>query len=165
MGERQRSAVESTIDDDIARGIEGLRNTYEGVEAAAEEADQLDRLESSLSVDIAHVVEQLKRARQWEHVLEAHQQGLLEHAQLIERVEDDPFGIEAQVNRTERDLGGFVETVEAMRADLDDEPDLAARLADLREGLEHQQAQLTALLDTLAAVDTDLQNAGVVWME
>ncbi|WP_276257449.1 hypothetical protein [Haloglomus litoreum] len=164
MGERQLSEVESTIDDDVARQIEQLHDAYEAVEAAAEDAGQLDRLESYLAVDIVHIVEHLKRARQWEHQLEAHQRGLFDHAQVLDRVGDDVFTIRAQVNRTERDLADFVETLETTRASLDDGR-LTARLDDLLDGLEHQRQQLAALLETLEAVDTDLQNAGFTWID
>lgn len=164
MDERPISEVETNLDGASQRNIEELGETYRQLETAAETVDELDSLDIYFDISIETIIEHLKRARQWERKLESHQQGLLNHSQVMEQIDDDAPGIEARINQADRYVGSFLETLEEVQTAAEDDA-FTSRAAALRSDLRDQRQELDDLTETLNDVDTDLQDAGFLWIE
>lgn len=165
MKDRPVTEVEKHLDESVKQEIETLRDCFTRASEAAEESPAIGELDTYLNRNIDDIVAHLKRARQWEHKLESHQQGLLNHQQLIEQAEDNKYDIEAQLNRTEQYLQSTTETLENLRDQLDSESELHTEIINLLDELERQQQQLSDMDETLTSVDNEMMDSGVTWMD
>lgn len=164
MDERPISEVETDLDGAIQRDIEELGETYRHLETAAETVGELGSLDTYFDINIETIIERLKRARQWERKLESHQQGLLNHSQVMEQIDDDAPGIEARINQADRYVASFLDTLEEVQAAAEDDA-FTSQAATVRNDLRDQRQELDDLTETLNGVDTDLQDAGFLWIE
>lgn len=165
MSERPISDVNEIIDTGIKQEVESLTNSYAEVNELVEKSDEISSLDSYLDYSSKELIEHLKRARQWEQKLTAHQRGLLNNSQVVEEIDDDKFSIEAQIERTDGYMRSAIQTLEQIKDKIEDESELSQQMADLIEELTTQQQRLHDLNDTLSKVDNDVTDAGILWME
>lgn len=163
MNDRELSAVEENLTESARGEIESIEEAYDTVRAEAEQAGTPVDVDVALGEEIERTVEKLKRARQWEHQIEFHEKGILNHHQLIEQVDDDAFAIEATINTADREIDGATDTIVALREEVAEE--LSAALGDLNEALERQRDHLETLNETLSSVHNSMMDDGVTWME
>ena len=89
MSERPISDVDETIDTGIKQEVESLADSYAEVNELVGESDDISSLDNYLDRSIEKIIEHLKRARQWEQKLTAHQRVLLNNSQVVEQIDDD----------------------------------------------------------------------------
>lgn len=165
MGDRPISEVQENMTVAIQREIEAVARTYRTTASAVEERPDLETLGTYLTHDIEEIIDQLKRARQWEHKLESHRQGLLSSSQVAEQVDDSGPEIEMAIERAETNLGQFVDTLERLRETVEAGSSLDGRLEDLLTDLEEQRDRLAELRDVRKEVENDLSAAGISWLD
>lgn len=165
MGDRPISEVEENMTAAIRREIEELEAAYGPAAAAVEERPDLETLDTYLNRDFEELLDRLKRARQWEHKLESHGQGLLSSPQVAEQVDDSGHDIEARIDRADTDLERFVDTLERLRETAEHGSSLDGRLEALITELEEQRDRLDELRELRREVEHDLSAAGISWVD
>lgn len=165
MKDRPVAEVERHLDETVEQDIEALERQYDAVKETAGDTSAVGEIDSYLDIGIDEIAGHLKRARQWEHKIESHQRGLLNHQQLIEQTgDDDKVDIEAQIRRTEGYVGSVTGTFEQLREQTETGSEIHDEICMLIDELERQQQLLHDLNETLTDVDNEMLDAGFTWM-
>jgi DNA repair exonuclease SbcCD ATPase subunit len=165
MSKRPISEIDEDLLPEVERQLDELVSAYETARRAAEESEELFEFEPYFSVDFGELLEELKRARQWEYKLDAYQRDLLSVRQLVEQVDDGAAEIRKWIRMADGSLDRFADTVEKIRDAVSDDSDLAARLDVLRDEVETQQRQLDELDELLTHANKSAKNASISWMD
>jgi hypothetical protein len=163
MGEKDSEDSAERLDPDVTAAIERVSTTYAAAEESFEEMAEQTGLESYLSRDVQTITNQLIRAREWEHKLEAARSGLLSPMQVTEQIEDGPFEIEAEVNRAIRYVDGLVDDLQTVNEQFGDDAELESALSDLLDELHTQRQALTALKEMIDDVHNSIKDSGIRW--
>jgi DNA repair exonuclease SbcCD ATPase subunit len=163
MSERPISEIDENLLPEAERELDELVSAYDTAKTTAAESEELFEFAPYFSVDLSELIEELKRARQWEYKLDAYERDLLSVRQLVEQVDDTANDIKAAIRRADRSLDVFAETVEQIRDAVSDDTELAGHLEDLHDEVETQRQQLDGLEGTLTDAHNAAKDASISW--
>lgn len=161
MKNQQLSEVEKNMDASIKREIEELEQEYENLTAMVEDTDHLERIESALTNDVEEVVNHLKKARQWEHKLNQHQNGRLENDQVQEQIKHDLDEVQSQINKADRALKQFKKDSREMKNIMKELTTESQEFNNLTRKISEQEEKLDQLDNNLNQTMNQLMDAGI----
>ncbi|MFO7794158.1 MAG: hypothetical protein R6V35_04250 [Candidatus Nanohaloarchaea archaeon] len=161
MNNQQISEVEQNMDASVKREIEELQQEYENLTGMIDDTNQLERVESALTNDVEEVVNHLKKARQWEHKLQQHQNGRLENSKVQEQIEHDLHEIQAQISRADDAVKQFKKDSRNMKKIMKKLTTESEEFNNLTRAIAEQEEKLDELDSTLNGVMNDLRDAGI----
>lgn len=161
MSEHASSFDDDQLPAETADELETIETAYETL---LEGTDELTvDVEDALGDEVRRSIELLGRARRWEQKIEHHQQGVLNHSQLQEQVDEDAYAIEAQISRARREINTAIESTMALADVLPMEA--ATTLEELTDLLQGQSTQLDELETALDVAHKEMLDDGMMWME
>ena len=160
-GSGELDEIEGRMDTQIQVEIEELETEYENLEKMIEGTNDIERLEQSLNQDIGEVVKHLKKARQFEHHLQKHQNGQLENSQIKELLEEDIPKIRSEIKRADRAIRQLKKDMRNMREEFSNLTDLEGNFNELVEKLAEQKEALDETEQMLEGTENDLMDSGI----